>query len=118
MVKIIQSTHNIDTEKYYSKFNLTPCHDNYVVLYNKTPVGILEYYPIINNKLYIKYIEIEEKYRLFGIGKLVIELIKDINKDKYIVGDSSPEAIDFWKNVGAVFDETINEFTTTKFHLI
>lgn len=91
--------------------------NRYYIHHNGEVCGILD---LIQHEqcTHIQYIKIYEEYRRMKIATKVVDLIRNTNHDKYIYGDALPEAIDFWKSIGVEFDELINEFATTPFHLI
>ena len=83
--------------------------DRYYIYDNNNVVGILEYV-IYDNEVEVKYIKIYKEYRRMGIATKVINLLK--TKDNYIIGDSLPEAIEFWKSLGAIFDDPFDNYDT------
>lgn len=91
--------------------------NRYYIKYEGEVCGIIDLIEY-EERTHIQYIKIYEEYRRRKIATKVIELIRNINQDKFIFGDALPEAIEFWKTVGVEFDEYINEFATTPFHLI
>jgi ribosomal protein S18 acetylase RimI-like enzyme len=83
--------------------------DRYYIYNNNEVVGVLEYV-IYDNEIEIKYIKIHKEYRRMGIATKVINELK--TKDNYIIGDALPEAIEFWKSLGAIFDEPFDNYDT------
>ena len=65
----------------------------------------------------IFYITIFEEYKRQHIAADVINMIKEMNKGKYMYGDSLPGALKFWESVGAEFDEDPDEDYLTPFHI-
>ena len=58
----------------------------------------------------IKYIKVYEEYRRMGVATRVINQL--LNETKYIIGDSLPEALDFWRSLDIEFyKETENNLT-------
>ena len=75
--------------------------DRYYIHLNHEVVGVLEYKMYDDGELEIKYIKIHEEYRRMGIASRVV--VRLLNMCNYITGDSLPEAMEFWKSVGAQF---------------
>lgn len=108
MVKIKKAT--IKDTEFIFKFNLLNIENLYVVEYNNTNVGVIEYISesILNEdyeSIYIEYIDILEEYRRKKIASSLINLLSK-EGNNYIYGNSIPDitAILFWKSVGADFD--------------
>ena len=74
--------------------------DRYYIYINNEVVGVLEYVEY-DNELEIKYIKIHKEYRRMGIATRVVNNLMQRNKN--IVGDALPEAIEFWKSMNAYF---------------
>lgn len=69
--------------------------------------GIIEYTVSKSKKsVFIEHICIFKEYREKGIARNIIELL---NKEYSIMGNSTLEALGFWKNIGAEFDEDIED---------
>lgn len=83
--------------------------DRYYIYDNNKVVGVLEYVTY-DDEIEIKYIKIHKEYRRMGIATKVINLLK--TKDNYIIGDALPEAMEFWKSLGAIFDDPFDNYDT------
>ena len=90
--------------------------DAVVIKCNDNVVGMIDY-TIKDEYVKIFYIRIEDEYRRQGIARRVIEQIIGENKGKYLYGDSLPGAIEFWKSLGAEFDEEDDDEYLTPFHI-
>ena len=87
-----------------------------LIKYNNTIVGMIDY-NITDDCIKIYYITIENKYRRYGIATKVISMLKEENPGKYLYGDSLPGAIEFWRSLGAEFDEDDEDDYLTPFHI-
>ena len=87
-----------------------------LIKYNNTIVGMIDY-NVTDDYIKIYYITVEDKYKRRGIASKVINMIKENNPNKYMYGDALPGAIEFWKTVGAEFDEDPDEDYLTPFHI-
>lgn len=83
--------------------------DRYYIRLNDEAVGIVEYTEY-DDELEIKYIKIYEEYRRMGIATMAVKAL--MNKQKKIIGDSLPEALDFWRSVNAYFYEPFDNYDT------
>ena len=83
--------------------------DSYMIIDKNTNdiYGVIEY-TVSKSKesVFIEHICVFEEYREKGIARKIIELL---NKDYSIIGNSTLEALGFWKNIGAEFDEDIED---------
>lgn len=73
---------------------------------SEVPLGVIELTEVDDKKIHIYYIEINRKYRYKGIGRQVIDLLKD--KYDIIEGKSVLDSIEFWHKLGAKFEEDIH----------
>lgn len=87
-----------------------------VILYNETPVGIIDFY-VAHNYVKIMYITVSDEYRRKGIAAEVINMLKNNHQGKFMYGDSVPGALRFWESMGAEFDEDPDEDYLTPFHI-
>lgn len=111
MIDIVEDMNNEFVELYGISTpgsKMIKCNDNIV--------GIIDY-NITDEYIKIYYITIVDKYKRHGIATKVIKMIKESNPGKYIYGDALPEALNFWKSVGAEFDEDPDEDYLTPFHI-
>lgn len=97
------------------------CEKVYIVM-NDIIIGKLNHY-ITQDIIKINYLLIYEEYRRFGFGKDVIFYLRNKYKNRIIVGDALPEAICFWKSLGAEFNEPFpsklrNNILLTPFQII
>ena len=74
--------------------------DRYYIYINNEIVGVLEYVEY-DDEIEIKYIKIHEEYRRMGIATRVVNNLMQRNKN--IIGDALPEAIEFWKSMNVCF---------------
>ena len=88
----------------------------FIIKCNDIIVGMVDYEEY-EDYVKIFYIRIEDVYRRQGIAKRVIESIISNNKGKYLYGDSLPGALEFWRSLGAEFDEEEDEEYLTPFHI-
>ena len=79
---------------------MSTVNDRYYIYLNNEVVGVLEYVEY-DNELEIKYIKIHKEYRRMGIATRVVNNL--IKRNKNIIGDALPEAIEFWKSMNAYF---------------
>ena len=79
-------------------------------------VGIIDY-KVTTDYIKIMYITVLDEYRRQGIAKRVMEQIINENRGKYLYGDSLPGALEFWRNLGAEFDEKESDEYLTPFHI-
>lgn len=83
-----------------------------LIVYEDKIVGMIDY-NVHSQRVHIQYITIQEEYRKLGIARKVIEYIMNNNPGKYIYGDSLPGiAVQFWKSLGAEFDECEDDYLT------
>ena len=61
-------------------------------------------------------LHVEERSAI-SIARRVMESIINENRGKYLYGDSLPGAIEFWRSLGAEFDEDEDEEYLTPFHI-
>ena len=87
-----------------------------IIKCNDVIVGMIDY-EVYKDNVKIFYIIIEDVYRRQGIARRVVENIINENKGKYLYGDSLPGAIEFWRSLGAEFDEDEDEDYLTPFHI-
>jgi GNAT superfamily N-acetyltransferase len=87
-----------------------------IIKCNDVVVGMIDY-EVYKDNVKIFYIRIEDDYRRQGIARRVMESIINENKGKYLYGDSLPGAIEFWRSLGAEFDEDEDEDYLTPFHI-
>lgn len=87
-----------------------------IIKCNDVVVGMIDY-EVYKDNVKIFYIRIEDEYRRQGIARRVIEGIINENRGKYLYGDSLPGAIEFWRSLGAEFDEDEDEDYLTPFHI-
>ena len=87
-----------------------------IIKCNDDVVGMIDY-EVYRDSVKIFYIRIEDEYRRQGIARRVMESIINENKGKYLYGDSLPGAIEFWRSLGAEFDEDEDEEYLTPFHI-
>ena len=87
-----------------------------IIKCNDVVVGMIDY-EIYKDSIKIFYITIEDEYRRQGIARRVIGDIINENRGKYLYGDSLPGAIEFWRSLGAEFDEYVHEYYLTPFHI-
>lgn len=78
----------------------------YDILYKNMSVGTIFLYED-DSMVRIESLHIEKKYRNKGIGKMVINKLKE--DYSVISGCSSPFAIKFWLKVGAEFEYELND---------
>lgn len=71
---------------------------------NGEKVGKLNYY-FTEEIIMINYLLIFDEYKRKGIGSSFVEYIKNQHVGKILHGDALPEAINFWKSLGAEFDK-------------
>lgn len=83
---------------------------------NDIIVGMIDY-DVTDEYVKIYYITIEDEYKRQGIASRVVNMIKEKNPNKYMYGDALPGALEFWKSVGAEFDEDPDEDYLTPFHI-
>ena len=81
------------------------CEKVYIFM-NDVNIGKLNYY-VTNDIVMINYLLIYEEYRKGGLGKDIVNYIRNHNKEKIIYGDALPEAMEFWKRMGAEFSNPI-----------
>lgn len=75
--------------------------------YTREVYGIIEYRKEEEgDNIHIDLIEVWKENREQGIARRVIE---DLNSSYSITGDSILESIGFWSNIGAEFDEDIED---------
>ena len=79
------------------------CEKVYIFM-NDVNIGKLNYY-VTNDIVMINYLLIYEEYRKGGLGKDIVNYIMNRNKEKIIYGDALPEAVKFWKKMGAEFSD-------------
>jgi GNAT superfamily N-acetyltransferase len=79
------------------------CEKVYIFI-NDINIGKLNYY-VTNDIIMINYITVYEEYRKFGFGRDIVNYLINSNKGKIIHGDALPEAIEFWKKMGAEFSD-------------
>ena len=79
------------------------CEKVYIFM-NDVNIGKLNYY-ITKDIVMINYLLIYEEYRKGGLGKDIVKYIMNHNKEKIIYGDALPEAVKFWKKMGAEFSD-------------
>lgn len=83
---------------------LVHIEDEYHEIYRgQTKVGNASLY-IYPNSVMIDNIEIDENYQFQGIGRAVVELLKQMPGISALTGDSVAEALPFWNKMGAMFD--------------
>lgn len=87
-----------------------------IIKCNDVVVGVIDY-EVYKDNVKIFYIRIEDEYRRQGIARRVMEDIINENRGKYLYGDSLPGAIEFWRSLGAEFDEDEDEDYLTPFHI-
>lgn len=87
-----------------------------LIKYNDDIVGMIDY-NVTDDYVKIHYITVDDKYKRRGIASRVIDMIKEKNQNKYMYGDALPGALEFWKSVGAEFDENPNGDCLTPFHI-
>ena len=87
-----------------------------IIKCNDVVVGMIDY-EVYKDNVKIFYIRIEDEYRRQGIARRVMEGIINENRGKYLYGDSLPGAIEFWRSLGAEFDEDEDEDYLTPFHI-
>lgn len=90
--------------------------DAIVIKCNDIVVGMIDYV-VSGDQVKIYYIRIEDEYRRQGIARRVMEQIINENKGKYLYGDSLPGAREFWRSLGAEFDEKESDEHLTPFHI-
>ena len=81
------------------------CEKVYIFM-NDVNIGKLNYY-VTNDIVMINYLLIYEEYRKGGLGKDIVNYIMNQNKEKIIYGDALPEAVKFWKKMGAEFSDPL-----------
>jgi len=107
MIKICEDLNN----DYIKLFGLSTPGGKLIVCNNQI-VGMIDY-NIYDEKVKINYITVNENHRKNGIARKVIEKIMKENPNKFIYGDSLPGvAIQFWKSMGAEFDESEGDYLT------
>ena len=79
------------------------CEKVYIFM-NDVNIGKLNYY-VTNDIVMINYLLIYEEYRKRGLCKDIVNYIMNHNKEKIIYGDALPEAVKFWKKMGAEFSD-------------
>ena len=111
MIKLYKDINN-ECLQYYGIS--TP--DALVIKCNDVPVGMVDY---VEYDDYVKifYITIDDLYKRQGIATEVMTKIINENKGKYLYGDSLPGALEFWRSMGAEFDEDEDEDYLTPFHI-
>lgn len=87
-----------------------------LIKYGDIIVGMIDY-NVTDEYVKIYYITIEDIYKRQGIATKIINMIKESNPNKYMYGDALPNALEFWKSVGAEFDEDPEEDYLTPFHI-
>lgn len=88
-----------------------------LIMYGEEIVGMIDY-NIYDERVKINYITVNEQHRKNGIARKIIEMIMNDNKGKYLYGDSLPGvAYQFWKSLGAEFDEDDDDDYLTPFHI-
>jgi ribosomal protein S18 acetylase RimI-like enzyme len=87
-----------------------------LIKYNDIIVGMIDY-NVTDDYVKIHYITVDDKYKRRGIASRVINMIKEKNQNKYMYGNALPGALEFWKSVGAEFDENPNGDCLTPFHI-
>lgn len=87
----------------------------YGLYVNEDIVGFSQHLKI-GYYLEIDNLHILKDFRYKGYGKMFIDKLKleKENKVSYISGQSKPSAVGFWENMGASFDEDINDDTIAK----
>ena len=111
MIKIVKE----DCKQYLPLFGVSS-PDAYVLKCNDDIVGMIDY-KITDEYVKIFYITILAKYKRKGLATEAITNLINENKGKYLYGDSLPGAIEFWKSLGAEFDEDPEEDYLTPFHI-
>lgn len=92
-------------------------NDSYMIINKNTDeiYGIIEYTTSKSKEsIFIEYICIFEEYREKGIAKQVINML---NKDFIIMGNSTIDALKFWQNIGAEFDEDIEDEDNLNYYI-
>lgn len=79
--------------------------NRYYICIRAEAVGVLEYEEY-DDVIEIKYIKIYEEYRRMGIATRVVNALK--NRNKNLVGDALPEAIEFWRSLNVSFYDPID----------
>jgi GNAT superfamily N-acetyltransferase len=74
------------------------------IYYNGIKVGKLNYY-YTKDIVKINYILIFDEYKRQGIATKFIRYIREQHENKCIYGDALPEAVKFWKKMGAEFSD-------------
>ena len=86
---------------------LTPIKDDiekvYIII-NDVIIGKLNYY-VTKDIIQINYILVFNMYRGEGFGREIIEHIIKLNPGRVLYGDALPEAVKFWKKMGAEFSD-------------
>lgn len=75
-----------------------------IIVYNVTDYGV-----------FLKALNVEDKFRRKGIATYTINLLKNSFNDKLFIGGvTTPdsEAISFWSSLGADFDSEVNTIKT------
>lgn len=85
-----------------------------LIMYNNEIAGMIDY-NVHDERIHIRYITVSDQYKRKGIARKIIEMIMKDNPGKYIYGDSLPGAIEFWKKMGAEFDEDEDDDYLTPF---
>jgi GNAT superfamily N-acetyltransferase len=78
--------------------------DRYYIVHNHQIKGIIDY--IINendNTFFIQLLKVYEEYRRTGVGRDVVNYIKENYSDKTIYGDSLPKSVEFWTAMNVTF---------------
>lgn len=90
-----------------SAFDLS---DVYVLYDKDTLVGFSQHLKL-GIYLEIDNLHILKDYREKGYGRKYVELLKEGYRDRiqYITGQSLPQSVGFWENIGMSFEEDITE---------
>ena len=76
------------------------------IIMNDIIIGKLNYY-ITKDIIKINYILVFNMYRGEGFGREIIEYIIKLNPGRVLCGDALPEAVKFWKKMGAEFSDPL-----------
>lgn len=109
MIKLIKCLDS-DNENILKEYNLKSTKNVYFIEENGVVKGVIEFSIPYEFTVNIEYINIKNEYRRCGIAKKTIKYLRNKYSEYEFYGNSllTKEAINFWLNSGAEFEEEFN----------
>lgn len=95
------------TSKAFKKIKQSEIRYTKSIFIDNIEVGIIMF-SYENGRFYIMYLEIYKEFRSRGYGRDVINKLRNKGQNS-IYGDSIYSSIGFWQNIGAEFEEDIDD---------